>query len=282
MARSVGAAPVFDGRFVRLASFLPLGQSATDLQRDSFPANHRNYPAIADQDMAYAHKFHKPTADVILCSSDGVKFRVHKLVLSEASPVFAGMFLLPEPAITTGHEDYYEDGVPIVQLEEAGSTIDLLLALLYPGMGPPVSSLTTFVAVLSAAQKYEMDGIEEVLRGPQLDDMVEREPWRAFAIAQHFELDGMAALAEKGCLRRPPPNSPFPEMDWMTVSKYHSLLQRRQQRVDAFNMLLEEPQNMYGSRATKDSYAWMFCEKCAGANLRGGLTPWFKAHLYAL
>ncbi|EMD39269.1 hypothetical protein CERSUDRAFT_122690 [Gelatoporia subvermispora B] len=44
----------------------------------------------------FAHPFTKSSADVIIRSSDGVDFRVHRIVLAEASPVFEGMFSLPQ------------------------------------------------------------------------------------------------------------------------------------------------------------------------------------------
>jgi len=41
------------------------------------------------------YDFNAPDADTVLRSSDGEEFRVHRIILSLASPVFQGMFTLP-------------------------------------------------------------------------------------------------------------------------------------------------------------------------------------------
>jgi len=43
------------------------------------------------------YDFNAPDTDAILRSSDGKELRVHQLILSLSSPVFQGMFGLPQP-----------------------------------------------------------------------------------------------------------------------------------------------------------------------------------------
>ena len=43
------------------------------------------------------YDFNAPDADVVLRSSEGKEFRVHPLILSLGSPIFQGMFSLPQP-----------------------------------------------------------------------------------------------------------------------------------------------------------------------------------------
>ncbi|OBZ74922.1 hypothetical protein A0H81_05181 [Grifola frondosa] len=48
--------------------------------------------------------FDRADADIILRSSDGVDFRAHKTLLALSSPLFDGMFNVPQPA-TLANED---------------------------------------------------------------------------------------------------------------------------------------------------------------------------------
>ncbi|KAF8186052.1 hypothetical protein K438DRAFT_1476980, partial [Mycena galopus ATCC 62051] len=63
------------------------------------------------------------TADITLRSCDGCDFRVHRLVLSRASPFFDGMFSLPQLA-----EDVE---VPVISVSETGRLLDRFLRLWY-------------------------------------------------------------------------------------------------------------------------------------------------------
>jgi len=47
------------------------------------------------------YNFDAPDTDAVLLSSDGKEFHVHRLILSLASPVFRGMFSLPQPTEPT-------------------------------------------------------------------------------------------------------------------------------------------------------------------------------------
>ncbi|OJT03115.1 hypothetical protein TRAPUB_6303 [Trametes pubescens] len=44
--------------------------------------------------------FDRDDADLILRSSDNIDFHVHRIILTLASPVFAGMFTTPQPPDT--------------------------------------------------------------------------------------------------------------------------------------------------------------------------------------
>ncbi|KAI0954677.1 hypothetical protein AcW1_006488 [Taiwanofungus camphoratus] len=118
--------------------------------------------------MTRAHPFTKPNADIVLRSSDGIDFRVHKLILSEASPVFEGMFALPQLAASsrdsesnTAHADC--DGLPVVAVTEKGKTLENLLRICYP-MADPVLDAVEEEEVLKAAQKYEIEAAVTLMR----------------------------------------------------------------------------------------------------------------------
>jgi len=66
-------------------------------------------------------------ADLIIRSSDIVDFRVHKLVLSMASPFFKDLLSLPQPS-----DSETIDGLHVVQLPEDSELLSSLLSMLYP------------------------------------------------------------------------------------------------------------------------------------------------------
>ncbi|OAX40164.1 hypothetical protein K503DRAFT_21762 [Rhizopogon vinicolor AM-OR11-026] len=89
--------------------------------------------------------------DIILRSADGVNFHVFKLILSLVSPVFQGMFMLPQ-----GISQPDASSVPVVPMAESSTTLESLLLLCYPAATPTFDSLDDVKAVLEAARKYVM------------------------------------------------------------------------------------------------------------------------------
>ena len=66
-------------------------------------------------------------ANLIIRSSDLVKFRVHKSVLALVSPFFKDLLSLPQPS-----DSEIVDGLPVVQLPEGSELLDSLISMLYP------------------------------------------------------------------------------------------------------------------------------------------------------
>jgi hypothetical protein len=70
-------------------------------------------------------------ADLILRSSDGVPFRVFKIILSLASPIFTDMFSIPPPV-----SQQSDDQIPMVDLSEHSKVLDVALCHIYPIRSP--------------------------------------------------------------------------------------------------------------------------------------------------
>jgi hypothetical protein len=98
-------------------------------------------------------------ADLIIQSSDLVDFRIHKLVLSSASPFFSDMFSLPQPP----NGDTI-DGLPVVHLSEDAEVLHSLLTMLYPIPSVVLNSYDKAVALLAASHKYDMVGVQSRIR----------------------------------------------------------------------------------------------------------------------
>ncbi|KAH8985602.1 hypothetical protein EDB86DRAFT_2958116 [Lactarius hatsudake] len=121
-------------------------------------------------------------ADIIVRTSDLANFLVHKSVLASSSPVFRDMFALPNPS-----NDGMIDGLPVVDISEDSELVRSLITIIYPVPSEIPASYDKILALLAAAQKYEMDAVQstiraEVTRGPSLT-LDGAEVFRAYAIA---------------------------------------------------------------------------------------------------
>ncbi|EIN03887.1 hypothetical protein PUNSTDRAFT_109039 [Punctularia strigosozonata HHB-11173 SS5] len=157
------------------------------------------------------HPFNKPSADLILRTSDHVDFHVHKFILSEASPVFETMFSLPQPGEPCSSPSNrgqrsaepiqdHKDGRPVVAVPEDVRTLDLLLRIIYPYENPDLDDLDWITPTLSAAIKYDMAGAVKLL-SQQLSGHATTSPLRVYACAVRHGMEGRAREAAVGCLR---------------------------------------------------------------------------------
>ncbi|KAH9023519.1 hypothetical protein EDB84DRAFT_1580438 [Lactarius hengduanensis] len=129
----------------------------------------------------------KSQADVIVRSSDHVDFRVHKAILATSSPVFNDIFSLAQPS---NHEAV--DGFPIVQLSEDAELVRALITALYPIPFEMPASYNRILALLAAAQKYNMDTVQSSIRTEvsrrKLSFLDGTQVFRAYAIASSSRL----------------------------------------------------------------------------------------------
>ena len=134
-----------------------------------------------------------PDGDIILraLGPPSRDFRVHKLVLSLASPVFKDMFSLPQP--TSEDPASSAAGVEIIEVTDPPDALDIILRMIYPLTPPsPDGGLGTLVECLVIADKYDIKGAKT-----RLHHVLARhnatQPLRVYAIASRF---GFASLAD--------------------------------------------------------------------------------------
>ncbi|KAF8988932.1 hypothetical protein BDQ17DRAFT_1373767 [Cyathus striatus] len=108
--------------------------------------------------LAAADPFNGKNADLILRSSDGVHFSVHKAILSVASNVFRDIFSWPQT--DSGNMDGERTSV---YMSEDSSTLDSLLRFCYPVKYPIIDDLWAAAKILEAAIKYQMEEIAEIV-----------------------------------------------------------------------------------------------------------------------
>lgn len=133
--------------------------------------------------------FDRDDADLILRSSDNIDFHVHRVILTLASPVFEGMFSIPQPPDMGS-------GRPVVDVSEDGEALDVLLRVCYPEPDPELRSLDLIRRVLGAAMKYEMKAANVLAKSAIFKPRhLKSRPLQIFAIACRLGLEAEASLA---------------------------------------------------------------------------------------
>jgi len=121
-------------------------------------------------------------------------FRVHKFILSLASPVFKDMFTFSQPLDQT-HND--QPDTPVVHVSDSPQILDTILRFVYPGVDlPTFTDLSTVSALLSAADKYNIRSMRPALRGA-LKSCIDIEPFRVYIVACRFGLWAEARAAAR-------------------------------------------------------------------------------------
>ena len=165
--------------------------------------------------------FDWPDGDVILRSTHPTgsrDFRVHKLFLSYASPVFRDMFKLPQPSSPASEVD-------IVDLADPPQVLELILRFVYPCPSPVISDLTLLPEVLILADKYDIEVVRSGLR-PSLTNLAKTEPLRAYAIACRLGLEDEMKIASSHTLSiNIPTLARLPdEFKLIPATEYHRLI----------------------------------------------------------
>ncbi|RPD58993.1 hypothetical protein L226DRAFT_524131 [Lentinus tigrinus ALCF2SS1-7] len=137
--------------------------------------------------------FNQPTADITLRTADRVDFHVHTHILAQASPIFSGMFSLPQPP-----KEIHNPGTlphrPTVDVTEDSKTLERLLRLCYPINKQGLGELDDIVPVLIAATKYEMEWPLSLLTNDLLA-VAPKRPLKVWAVACQTGLEVVAHRA---------------------------------------------------------------------------------------
>jgi len=159
-------------------------------------------------------------ADVIIRAAGTLDFRVHKLVLSFASPVFRDMFTLPQPPTDT------PGTLPRIDISESAETWDRVLRTIYPMPRPITDDLDNLEPLLLAAKKYEMQFILDSHKGIFRDrGFIQRDPLHLYAIACACGFEDQAKYVARnaehlGVTRRAHAGN----LEGLTVISYHRLV----------------------------------------------------------
>ncbi|KAH9994665.1 hypothetical protein BJV77DRAFT_934133, partial [Russula vinacea] len=165
---------------------------------------------------------------VVLRSSDDVDYFVLKSILAQVSVVFKDMFDLPKAEISSPLEfDNQRHGLPVIQVTEASSTLNIILRFCYPVENPDLTNLEDIRLFLEARRKYMIEAFDRPIKDA-LARVAESQPFAVFALASRYALEDVANDAAKRMLC-------FPQADVLdesalkdiTAAQYHRLLQYR-------------------------------------------------------
>ena len=139
------------------------------------------------------YNFDAPDADTILRSSDGKEFRIHRLILSLASPVFQGMFGLPQPTEPPSQ-------IPSIDVSESSDILQPFIQYLYPQSPPKISDLSMWAGLYTVADKYNAEVVMDPLRDMLVPRFLKESPLRVYALASHWGFEEEAKIASRGTL----------------------------------------------------------------------------------
>ena len=162
--------------------------------------------------------FDDEQADLILQSSDKVHFRVFKLILSLASPIFADTFNIPLPPSEK------PDEVQVVPLSEDSIALEVALRHIYPVRTTRKADKLHYASILAEfAQKYQVEALDRFITG-YLTDSIEHDPVGVYAIAVSNGYKDIGANAARSCLTLPFSRLQSPYLRWATAEHISELL----------------------------------------------------------
>jgi len=140
------------------------------------------------------YEFDAPDTDAILRSLDGKEFRVHRLILSLSSPVFQGMFSLPQPTDLSSE-------IPSVDVPEPSDILQPFIQYLYPRSPPKISDISMWEALYAIADKYGAEVVTDPLRDMLIPRFLETSPLRVYALASRWCFEDVAKIASTRTLK---------------------------------------------------------------------------------
>ncbi|OJT11029.1 hypothetical protein TRAPUB_12453 [Trametes pubescens] len=172
------------------------------------------------------------SGDFIICTPDKTQFYVHRVIIANASSVFADMFSLP-PCTSNGEK-------PAIDVTESDEVWRLLLDFCYLRTDEPSLPLHIIIGLLEAARKYCMAAITTWMRRTlSRPENAESQALRTYAIACAYDLPEVARLAARGYLsinlRLPSSvgHEKAAELDLMSALQYTRLLDYHKRCSDA-------------------------------------------------
>jgi len=139
--------------------------------------------------------------DCIIQSSDGLKYKVFRVILSLASPVFRTMFDLPQSAATADPSEPEDvSDLPIIPVSETSTTLSTLLLLLYPATVVQIPNYDLAVEVIKAYDKYDINvaSLHPFLHDALLsEEGLTNDPLGVYAVAWRLSLREEAQKASR-------------------------------------------------------------------------------------
>ena len=217
---------------------------------------------------SFNHPLSDTEPDIILRSSDGVNFNVHKSIMVHQSSVFRDILSIPQEANTSNDTDDDQTTSQSMDVSEDSMTLELLLQFCYL-CADPVGDLDLYLEVSKAAEKYDMKTVLHLVKRYMASEMralvaATDDPFRLYAISCAYRMVEEGQLAAKATLRRPMIGQYPPKvLDLLPARAYHELLEYRKLCIAVLSPLLTSWKSMYQNHSYIEQ-----CSGCQGAALR--------------
>lgn len=144
-----------------------------------------------------SYEFTAEGADIVLRAlrcDEPREFRVHKTLLSVASPVFKDMFNLPQPASPTTPTGAT---IPVIDVDDTPEDLEVFLRIIYPFGPPPLHTLDTISRAFVILDKYQVQSgtlqpIRSLLVSPKF---LKNDPVRVYCLACGWKFQEEADIA---------------------------------------------------------------------------------------
>lgn len=220
--------------------------------------------SLHKDEQTYHELFSSPEADVVLCSADGIQYRVRSYTLRTTSGLFRTLFSLPQPKTQT------EARCEPLPTHENAETLTILLLIL---SGRPIPDSIkqrgdTIERVLSLAEAWDAQGaitaIRPILSCPEI---LETKPFLLYRLASHFGWEEERKLASSYTLTfdifadgadGADRSSALQEsLERLSSKDLLALLDLRRRRCETFNRLLDSVERFAAGNSS--SY---ICPRC--------------------
>lgn len=187
-----------------------------------------------------------PDADIVLLSSEGMRFHLNKQVLRDVSQFYRSMFAIPPPIDNSKDE---EKKLKTVDTGLKSAVLSYLLQFIYgynlsdavtttPNAGI-LRTIDDVLPLIQAAQKLQFDGVEAKLTQVLASLLkFEPHPLRAWAIAKKYgfvEEEKAAAVRYCNSVENYSSDwSTLPELGHIAAKDFNALLQNRQDTIRRF------------------------------------------------
>ncbi len=158
-------------------------------QSPSTPSMSTEIPA------GYHPNYSTEDGDVILLSSDGVKFCVHSLMLRKASSVFEGMISMPAPSHPVNQPAHN-----VIPLSEPAFVVAFLMDAIYPhDTFPSIANYEEARKIVVAAEKYMFDRVLIILRSVVIaNEELRNQTLRLYSLARRCQwVEEIASSSKK-------------------------------------------------------------------------------------
>jgi hypothetical protein len=142
-----------------------------------------------------ANKFHPEFShedeNIVLCSTDEIRFLTYKVILRQASGFYRDTLSLPQSSVTGSGDKVTVD---FVALDEDGETIADILRMICGRAVRKLDFLNVIEPLLYAAEKYDMPGPISIIREAAWANTA-LDPFRVYALSCRYGWQDLAKMS---------------------------------------------------------------------------------------